>query len=263
MKNASDLFKTELSNIIPTNLPSLDNLLKGGLYPGQIYELCGIPSSGKTQLCLTIASNVALKANSLVRYIDTKRDFHGSRVEQILLSKNICKKVADEALNRIRVCSVQKLSDLFAILRWLTNALKVEKEESRTRIVIIDSLPAIIFSVTDDQIDQIGNKVPIILNNLANICYFIANEFRLAIVTVNLITQWDSRDETESDHVNTNNVIHSDVIPTLGKYWEGIPNTRLLIEKLELGNRKISIWEGLQLGTCTLSIGNNGIICTS
>ncbi|XP_033326432.2 rad51 recombinase D [Megalopta genalis] len=257
VRNASDLFKIELSNIIPTDLPCLDNLLKGGLYPGQMYELCGLPSSGKTQLCLTIASNIALRANSLVRYIDTKRDFHGSRVEQILLNKNICKKVTDEVLNRIRVCSVQKLYDLFEILRWLTSALKVEKEECRTRIIIIDSLPAIIFSVSDD------NKVAVTLNHLANICYFIANEFRLSIITVNLITQWDSGNETESACINTNNVIDSDVIPTLGKYWEGIPNTRLLIEKLDLGNRKISIWKSVQLETCRLSIDNNGIICTS
>lgn len=63
------------------------------MYPGQIYEVCGTSSSGKTQLCFTIASNVALKPNNLVRYIDTKRDFCGSRVEEILLRKNCDKQV--------------------------------------------------------------------------------------------------------------------------------------------------------------------------
>lgn len=72
---------------------SLDNLLKGGLYPGQIYEVCGVSSSGKTQLCLTIASNIALDPNNIVRYIDTKRDFSSSRIEEILLKRNYNKQV--------------------------------------------------------------------------------------------------------------------------------------------------------------------------
>ncbi|XP_076654088.1 rad51 recombinase D [Halictus rubicundus] len=259
VRSACDLLKIELSNIIPTDLSCLDNLLKGGLYPGQIYELCGIPSSGKTQLCLTIASNVVLRGNNLVRYIDTKRDFCGSRVEEILLSKNICKKVVDEALDRIRVCSIQNLHELFKVLRWLTSALKEEKEDCRTRIIIIDSLPAIIFKYSKDY------RIAIPLNHLANICFFIANEFRLSIITVNLITQWNSDDGTESARINMNDVIHSDVIPTLGKYWAGIPNKRLLIEKVDLGNRKISIWKSIQFETdisCVLSIGNSGVVCT-
>lgn len=72
---------------------SLDNLLKGGLYYGQIYEICGVSSSGKTQLCFAIATNIALKTNNIVRYIDTKRDFCGSRIEQILLKQDFSKQV--------------------------------------------------------------------------------------------------------------------------------------------------------------------------
>lgn len=65
----------------------MDDLLDGGLNPGQIYEICGVSSSGKTQLCLTIASNIALLPNNIVRYINTKGDFFASRVETILKHK--------------------------------------------------------------------------------------------------------------------------------------------------------------------------------
>nr|XP_031840937.1 DNA repair protein RAD51 homolog 4 isoform X2 [Nomia melanderi] len=258
VENASNLYDIELKNRIPTYILSLDNLLKGGLYPGQIYEVCGISSSGKTQLCLTIASNIALEHHCFVRYIDTKKDFCGSRVEEILLKRNSSKQVTDETLERIKVCSVENLHRLFKVLRWLTIALKEEKEECRTRIIIIDSLTAIIFKYSND------HKITNALNYLANICYFIANEFHLSIITVNLITQWISSDETESVSTNVREN-RSEIIPTLGKYWAGVPSTRLLINKLEHGNRKISVWKSFQLETdisCTLRISSSGMLCT-
>lgn len=254
---APDLLKVELSYITSTDLPSLDNLLKGGLYPGQIYEVCGISSSGKTQLCLTITSNIALRTKNLIRYIDTKRDFCGSRIKQILLKKNCSKQVIDEAMERIKVCNVQTVHQLFKVLRWLTIALKEEIEECRTRIIIIDSLPAIIFKFYNDQ------KLTIALNHLASMCHFIANEFHLSIITINLITQWNS--DTEEGSTNTSaSKNYNDVIPTLGKYWLGVPNTRLLMKKIDLDRRKISIWHSFQLErnlTCTLSISDCGLSC--
>ncbi|XP_076674466.1 rad51 recombinase D isoform X1 [Andrena cerasifolii] len=256
MRNALDLLEIEKSNIIPTDLPCLDNLLKSGLYPGQIYEVCGTSSTGKTQLCLTIASNVALKPNNLVRYIDTKRDFCGSRVEEILLRKNCDKQIVDETMERIKVCNVLNGHQLFKVLRWLTIALKEETEECRTRIIIIDSLPAIIFKSSKD------HNITVALNHLANICHFIANEFRLSIISVNLITQWNS-DEQESTSTNSNEN-HNNVIATLGKYWSRVPNTRLLLEKMGPGNRKISIWKSFQLEesrACFISISDCGVLC--
>ncbi|XP_015431562.1 PREDICTED: DNA repair protein RAD51 homolog 4 [Dufourea novaeangliae] len=258
IRNACDLLEIELNNIIPTNLLSLDNLLKGGLYPGQIYEVCGISSSGKTQLCLTIASNIALRSNSLVRYIDTKKDFCGSRIEEILLRKNCSKQVIDEALDHIRVCTIKNLHQLLKVLRWLTIALKGETEQCRTRIIIIDSLPAIIFMLSND------HKLTIQLNHLANMCHFIANEFHLSIITVNLVTQWSFSGETKAASTSTSEN-HIGVVSTLGRYWEGVPNTRLLIKKLEHGNRKISVLKSFQLETNitrTFSISSGGVSCS-
>ncbi|XP_053987893.1 DNA repair protein RAD51 homolog 4 [Hylaeus volcanicus] len=257
IRSATDLFKIEMSNITPTDLPSLDNLLKGGLYPGQIYEICGISASGKTQLCLTIASNVALRPNSLIRYIDTKRDFCGSRIKEILLRKNCNDQVIDEAMEHIRVCNVYNLHQLFKVLRWLTIALKEEIEARRTRIIVIDSLPGIIFKFSSD------HKLTTALNHLANICHFLANEFHLSIITVNLITQWnlDSKNESTSTAASKN---RNDVTPTLGKYWAGVPNTRLLITKIGLDRRKICTWHSFQLEnlSCTLTISDSGMLCS-
>ncbi|KAF3424689.1 hypothetical protein E2986_04795 [Frieseomelitta varia] len=254
IKNAFELLEIEQNNIVPTNLSSLDNLLKGGLYYGQIYEICGISSSGKTQLCFAIATNIALSPNNIVRYIDTKRDFCGSRIEQILLKKNCSKQVIDEVMDHIKVCCVYSIHQLFKVLYWLIDSLKKEDEGCRTRIIIIDSLPGVIFKSSKD------NEITITLNHLANVCHYIAKEYYLSIVTVNLITEWSS---VIQEGPSTSRKENCDVIPTLGKYWLHVPNTRLLLEKIGVGNRKLSIWNSFQLEAdlaCTLTINDSGIL---
>ncbi|KOX76598.1 DNA repair protein RAD51 like protein 4 [Melipona quadrifasciata] len=253
IKNTFELLEIEQNNIVPTNLSSLDNLLEGGLYCGQIYEICGISSSGKTQLCFAIATNIALSPNNIVRYIDTKRDFCGSRIEQILLKKNCSKQVIDEVMDRIKVCCVYSTHQLFKVLYWLIDSLKEEVVGCRTRIIIIDSLPGVIFKSSKDK------KITITLNHLANVCHYIAKEYYLSIVTVNLIGEWSSAIQ-EGPTCSKKNC---NVRPTLGKYWLHIPNTRLLLEKIGVGNRKLSIWNSFQLEAnlaCTLTISDSGTL---
>ncbi|KAK1134162.1 hypothetical protein K0M31_011943 [Melipona bicolor] len=254
IKNTFELLEIEQNNIVPTNLSSLDNLLEGGLYYGQIYEICGISSSGKTQLCFAIATNIALSANNIVRYIDTKRDFCGSRIEQILLKKNCSKQVIDEVMDRIKVCCVYSIHQLFKVLYWLIDSLKEEDVGCRTRIVIIDSLPGVIFKSSKDK------KITITLNHLANVCHYIAKEYYLSIVTVNLIAEWSSAIQEGPCTCSKKNC---NARPTLGKYWLHIPNTRLLLEKIGVENRKLSIWNSFQLEAnlaCTLTISDCGIL---
>lgn len=254
IKNILKLLEIERNNIVPTNLSSLDNLLEGGLYYGQIYEICGISSSGKTQLCFAIAINIALSPNNIVRYIDTKRDFCGSRIEQILLKKNCNKQVIDEVMDRIKVCCVYSIHQLFKVLYWLIDSLKEEDVGCRTRIIIIDSLPGVIFKSSKDK------KITITLNHLANVCHYIAKEYYLSIVTVNLIAEWSSAIQKGFCTCSKKNF---NVRPTLGKYWLRIPNTRLLLEKIGVENRKLSIWNSFQLEAnlaCTLTISDSGIL---
>lgn len=66
---------------------SLDVMFDGGFLTGKIYELCGASASGKTQLCLTIATHIAHDFKQQVHYIDTKTDFSGKRVQEILEAK--------------------------------------------------------------------------------------------------------------------------------------------------------------------------------
>lgn len=65
----------------------LDNLLDGGLFSGNIYELCGPSASGKTQLCYSVLLNLIITTKKDIVYIDTKNKFSVNRIKQILKNK--------------------------------------------------------------------------------------------------------------------------------------------------------------------------------
>ncbi|CAG5090055.1 Similar to RAD51D: DNA repair protein RAD51 homolog 4 (Homo sapiens) [Cotesia congregata] len=73
---------------ISTGIENLDKLLGGGLYACRFYEICGNSSAGKTQLCITLAANIALNSSADIHYIDTKKDFSATRLQNILEAKN-------------------------------------------------------------------------------------------------------------------------------------------------------------------------------
>lgn len=74
-------------NFLKFYFNSVDTFLKGGLVTGKIYEICGPPSSGKTQFCLTLCKNVLNKSQQNVFYLDTKRDFSAKRLKKMLKEK--------------------------------------------------------------------------------------------------------------------------------------------------------------------------------
>lgn len=54
---------------------------------GKIYEICGPPSSGKTQFCLTLCKNISSTLEQNIFYLNTKRDFSAKRLKTMLNGK--------------------------------------------------------------------------------------------------------------------------------------------------------------------------------
>lgn len=67
---------------------SIDKLLNGGLMTEKVYELCGPPSSGKTQFCLTLCKNISSNLQQTVLYLDTKKDFSAKRLKKMLSGRD-------------------------------------------------------------------------------------------------------------------------------------------------------------------------------
>ncbi|XP_015599093.1 DNA repair protein RAD51 homolog 4 [Cephus cinctus] len=252
VQDAFELMKIEYTNIVPSGITSLDDLLKGGLHPGHLYEICGVSSSGKTQLCHTVAANITSSTKSYVHYIDTKRDFSALRIQRILEAKKYSDAEIGEAMDRIKVTRVKNVCELFNILYHLNSSLKTSNDSYPTKLVIIDSVAAIFLQLPTVQ------EMASALNNLSNISRCLANSFHIPLITVNLISRWREVDGFAAS--NENPIV---IKPSLGKYWLHVPNTRLMIQKEEKEFRKISVWKSFQLklnSFCIVNITTAGVI---
>lgn len=231
----------------------MDELLKNGLCSGQLYELCGSSSSGKTQLCLTIAANVAAtQSDVVVWYFDTKRDFSRLRFDEILEAKRYRQEIITQALQRTQVCHIRSSRELIRALRQLICLCKKEQNsiEGKRLLVIIDSLPAVIFKMTRYS-RQSDNETTHELDDLTEACRFLSKECRAAVITVNSITRWNTPEHTGL------------VVPALGRYWMTIPATRLLLTKQQGETRRITVWKNLRSNSensyCNVTVTEAGV----
>ncbi|XP_032901915.1 DNA repair protein RAD51 homolog 4 isoform X2 [Amblyraja radiata] len=87
--NAADLYEELLGStaILSTGNQSLDKLLDSGLYTGELTEFVGAPGSGKTQVCLSLAVNVACALKQKVLYVDTTGGLSSARLLQLIQSQ--------------------------------------------------------------------------------------------------------------------------------------------------------------------------------
>jgi RecA/RadA recombinase len=86
---ASDLSSFLLLFLALVSSSSLDNLLGGGLSTGELTEVAGDTSTGKTQLCMFASYRVASSSSSsssppnTVYYIDTANAFSPQRIQEM------------------------------------------------------------------------------------------------------------------------------------------------------------------------------------
>ncbi len=121
-----------------TGVKSIDNLLNGGLRPKAIYELCGQPGTGKTQLCLQLSVTVQLSANKggldgKCYFMDTEGTFSPNRIRAIAERFGLD---PEEALNNVYVIDIMNTDHL---LHVATSDL-IKAVEEGVKLVVVDSL---------------------------------------------------------------------------------------------------------------------------
>ena len=130
-ENAFYLGRAEASfgKVLSTGVESLDVLLGGGLMTGELSELVGPSSSGKTQVCHAAAVAAAAgqcnsSTPSTVLYIDTCRSFSAARAAEMMraLDGNGAR-AQRRALARIRCARTRDAFDLISLLDGLWQRL--------------------------------------------------------------------------------------------------------------------------------------------
>ncbi|PNF36887.1 DNA repair protein RAD51-like protein 4 [Cryptotermes secundus] len=253
--------------LIPSGIESVDAMMEGGFLTGKIYEVCGPSGSGKTQLCLTISTHIAHDFEQQVHYIDTKTDFSGKRVQEMLQTRGYNDEVIGAVMERIQVTRIQDIYELFSFLQHLKTSLHHEQDgDHSVRIIFLDSLPVLLFPfLGNDLNDGLG-----LMNQLANTMKYIVTEFHITFIVVNLAMQFLEEENVPTVVSNEclprdeNLVMCETVKPALGKYWLDVPCMRLFIHKFDSSERReITVMKSTSLSTrkyCKVLIHPAGVI---
>ncbi|XP_032769742.1 DNA repair protein RAD51 homolog 4 isoform X4 [Rattus rattus] len=133
--NGADLYeelKTSTA-ILSTGIGSLDKLLDAGLYTGELTEIVGGPGSGKTQVCLCVAANVAHSLQQNVLYVDSNGGMTASRLLQLLQARTQDEEKQASALQRIQVVHSFDIFQMLDTLQDLRGTMAQQVTNHLTR----------------------------------------------------------------------------------------------------------------------------------
>ncbi|XP_078010959.1 DNA repair protein RAD51 homolog 4 isoform X3 [Phascolarctos cinereus] len=242
--NGADLYeelKTSTA-ILATGIASLDKLLDSGLYTGEVTEITGPPASGKTQVCLCTAANVAYSLGQNVLYIDSTGGLMASRLLQLLQARTEDEEeqvfrilpgdpkpcfqglvvlslpllISAGALQRIHVVRVFDIFQMLDALQDLRGTIsqQVTSASGPVKIVVVDSVSAVVSPLLGGQ----HSEGLALMMQLARELKTLARELGIAVLVTNHVTR-----ERDSGKLR----------PALGRSWSFVPSTRVFLEARE------------------------------
>ncbi|KAF3453812.1 hypothetical protein FNV43_RR04253 [Rhamnella rubrinervis] len=226
--NGMDLLADTIQNkhILSTGCEGIDMLLGGGLHEGQLTELVGPSSSGKTQVCLQAASNVAKNHMGSVMYLDTCNSFSAQRVACFVgLASNLTldqakHKILQNVMNNILCRSVFDIFTMFDVLNQLEFNLRSQKVGNHVRLLIIDSISSLITPILGGN----GSQGHALMVSAGYLLKKLAHEYNIAVLLTNHTVGGEGGIPK----------------PALGETWKTIPHVRLLLSR-DRGNNICSI----------------------
>mmetsp|Transcript_584 Transcript_584/g.1035 ORF Transcript_584/g.1035 Transcript_584/m.1035 type:complete len:260 (-) Transcript_584:1205-1984(-) len=117
----------------------LDQMLAGGVRVGEVLELAGPSSSGKTQICMSAVAAVAARGGQAF-FLDTAQAFSARRLHDIL-AYMLPRSQAESAMGRVRALRLHSADSLQAALHALHQELAAYRGDAGT-LVVVDSVAA-------------------------------------------------------------------------------------------------------------------------
>lgn len=223
---------------IITFCKAIDNMLGGGIAPGEMIEFCGVPGIGKTQLGMQLAVDVQIPVafmglGSEAIYIDTEGSFMVERVLE--MSKAVLSHLktmvathqrpaqveaakaftegAEMFLNGIHVMRVHDYTEQLSAVARLPGLIQANP---KVRLVVIDSIA---FHFRHGSSSQDFGKRTRLLAGMAQRLNELAHKQNVAVVLINQMT---TKVESSRDRAGASSLIgggHSRLVPALGESW--------------------------------------------
>ena len=152
---------------------ALDVMLGGGFEKGTITQIFGAPSSGKSNVALSLAVNVA-KSDKKVIYIDTEGGISIDRIKQI--SGEDFSKVANNIIVFEPTNFLEQNDTIKSIDVWL------RKNHDDVDLIIVDSAVAL-YRVDDMKSSRLNKE----LGKQMGILSKIARQYDVAVILTNQI----------------------------------------------------------------------------
>ncbi|EEF31269.1 DNA repair protein RAD51 homolog 4 isoform X2 [Ricinus communis] len=212
--NGFQLLKDALQNkhVLSTGFDGIDSLLGGGVREGQLTELVGSSSSGKTQVCLQVAANVAKQHMGRVIFVDTGNSFSPRRIEQFV------GRISGSALNQtvmsnILCHSVFDIFSMFDVLHQLEISLRSQGHSGDFKVqsLIVDSISSLITPILGGG----GSQGHALMTSAGILLKKLAHEHNIAVLVTNHMVAGEG----------------GNFKPALGESWKSIPHVRLLLSR--------------------------------
>ncbi|VVA90338.1 unnamed protein product [Arabis nemorensis] len=190
-----------------------DSLLQGGFREGQLTELVGPSSSGKTQFCMQASASVAENHVGGVLYIDTGNSFSARRIAQFICS-SLDAALVQKVMSRISCHTVYDIYTMFDTLQSLEVTLRSQMnvDEYRLRLLVVDSISSLITPILGGSGSQ-GRALMVAVGYLLK---KLAHEHNIAVLVTNHTVGTGEGGKTK---------------PALGETWKSIPHVRLMLSR--------------------------------
>ncbi|KAN0048086.1 hypothetical protein ACTA71_002478 [Dictyostelium dimigraforme] len=230
-------FKTQYSS----GIKLLDQLLGGnGFTSGEIYELVGNTSCGKTQISMCCSLNLSQQYYSNIIYIDSSNSFSPSRLIEIFKSNYLINHQQEQEqeqqqningieieqdkilkiLDRIKVFNCFDSITLLELLGTIDNTLSIISDERPTfenhfykglKMVVIDSIGTLLAPIIGGKQTQ-GHYTMMMISRLIK---YIADTYQIIfLITNNTVSSGSNGFDNKA---------------ALGEAWSMVPNHQLMI----------------------------------
>lgn len=218
--------------ILSTGCKALDAILGGGLRSGEICEVFGGPSTGKTQLCLSAVALCALSGGKVV-YVDTAGDLCHQRLFQVAEARGCSGEKAEEALEKVMVA---KAWDPIQILATVEQLGEIQPD-----LVVLDNLSL--------------PFMPMVTNKSLPAAFAAGSRLVQALRKISTATNPPPAILTTS---NLRAGRDLEPAPALGGVFRGLADTRVLMTRVDATTLKADVVRGLT-GSCNYSLGKLGV----